>query len=291
MADRIVTDSRRRPDWPAITAVFVLVIGLTYSDDIVEFLAGADVPPVPDLRWPILAFDMTLLAGTAGVKWHMSDQPRRLSEFLRGLLRSWWAVGAGLVLGIHLLLRLTSAGSGTDAKWAVAGSPSLTLLTNATFVLAMGLLLVSALADQTRSPGWILPVVIGTFVAQLASALWYPVIDHGSGCADNVSSEYFNGMVQVLPVFLVTLGLEVNYLRNTRAIRDPGKRAVSVLTVILLCAAEVFAFSMLISGGRIRCGRAAAWHEYIAFVTTVHAAAISLATLAWLLLANTGKKT
>lgn len=270
-----------------MTAVFVLVVGLTYSDDVVEFLSGAKGHR--DLRWAILALDVSLVAGTAVLKWRMTDPPEAPGEFFRGLLRSWWAVGAALVLGIHLLLRLTSDRSGSTIRWAVADSPWLTILTNAAFVSAMGLLLVSALADQTRSPGWIVPVIIGTSIAQFASALWYPVIDNGSGCADHVSTEYFNGMVQVLPVFLVTLGLEVNYLRNTRAIRDPGKRAVSVLTVILLCAAEAFAFSMLVSGDRIRCGRAATWHEYIAFVTTVHAAAISLATLAWLLLANTAK--
>ena len=290
MVDRIVSGSQRRPDWPAVTAVFVLVIALTSSDDIVEFFAEADGSRPTDLRWPILVLDLALVAGTAVLKWHMAAQPRRLREFLSGLFRSWWAVGAALVLGIHLLLRLNRPGPGPGSEWAVADSASLTLLTNAVFVLAMGLLLVSALTTEAGSRGWILPIVIGTFVAQLASALWYPVIDRGSGCAENVSSEYFNGMVQVLPVFLVTLGLEVNYLRVTKAIREPGKRAVSVLTVILLCTAEAFAFSMLISGDRIRCGRAASWHEYIAFVTTVHAAAISLATLAWLLLATNRRR-
>jgi hypothetical protein len=47
----------------------------------------------------------------------------------------------------------------------------------------------------------------------------------------------------------------------------------------------VLAFSMLAKGERVTCGMAATWHEYLAFVITVHAAAISLATLAWLLLA------
>ena len=283
MADHLVSDSRRRPDWAAVTAVFVLVLGLTYSDDVVEFVVHRSGDHHRDLRWPIFALDVVLVAGTAVLKWHMTSEPRRLPDFLRSLARSWWAVGAALVLGIHLVLRLMSDGPGPGARWAVGDSAFLTILTNAAFVVAMGLMLVAALTEKAGPPGWILPVVIGTFVAQLASALWYPVIDNGSGCADNVSSDYFNGMVQVLPVFLVTLGLEVNYLRNTRAIREPGKRAVAVLTVILLCTAEGLAFSMLISAGRVRCGGAAAWHEYISFVATVHAAAISLATLAWLL--------
>ena len=57
MVDRIVSGSQRRPDWPAVTAVFVLVIALTYSDDIVEFFAEADGSRPTDLRWPILVLD------------------------------------------------------------------------------------------------------------------------------------------------------------------------------------------------------------------------------------------
>ena len=217
----------------------------------------------------------------------MTPQPRRFGEFLQGLIRGLWPIGAAIVLMVHLLL-VTTAPPGHD--WAVAGSPWLTLSATVAFVAAMGLLLVSALGPGSAPRGWILPVVIGTFVVQLASAMWYPVIDVDRACTGDVSTEYFNGMVQVLPVFLVTLGLEVNYLRHSNSIRTPGPRAVAVMTVILLCVAEALAFSMLVRGGKISCGWAADWHEYIAFVATVHAAAISLATLAWLLLASTRRR-
>jgi hypothetical protein len=280
MADQSVTTSGRRSDWPAITAVFILVIGFTYSDDIVEFFAGAGGVPVS--RWAIVALDILLVGGSAVLKWHMTPAPRHFGTFLRSLLQGLWPIGAAMVLVIHLML-VTTPAPGRD--WAVAGSAWLTLLTTTAFVVAMGLLLVSALGDGSAPKGWIVPVVIGTFVVQLASALWYPVIDVDRACDGDVSSEYFNGMVQVLPVFLVTLGLEVNYLRNSNAIRAPGQRAVAVMTVILLCVAEGLAFSMLIKGDKIICGPAADWHEYTAFVATAHAAAISLATLAWLLLA------
>lgn len=287
MADHSVSAARSRSSWAAIAAVFALVIGFTYSDDFVEFFAEASGRKYVDLRWAILTLDVALIAGTALLKWSVTGHTRQTRLFLSKLFRGWWAVGAGLVIAIHLMLLTTP---GPPRGWAIANSPWLTLLTNAAFVSAMGMMLASALTGD-GAKGWILPVLIGTFVAQLASALWYPVIDSGSGCADNISSEYFNGMVQVLPLFLVTLGLEVNYLRINKAFRDPGQRAVSVLTVLLLCSAEALAFSMLVKGNRVACGMAATWHEYIAFVITVHAAAISLATLAWLLLASPRKQT
>ena len=280
MIDHAVSAGGRRSDWPAIAAVFVLVIGFTYSDDIIEFFAEAAGVPVS--RWAIVALDISLVGASAVLKWHMTPQPRHLGTFVHGLLRGLWPIGAALVLITHLILLTTPP---PERDWAVAGSAWLTLLATASFVAAMGLLLVSALGESSAPRGWIVPVLIGTFVVQLASALWYPVIDIDRACDGDVSSEYFNGMVQVLPIFLVTLGLEVNYLRYHNAIRAPGQRAVAVTTVILLCVAEAFAFSMLVKGDKISCGPAADWHEYFAFVATVHAAAISLATLAWLLLA------
>lgn len=276
--DRVQTS----PDWPAVTAVFALVIGFTYSDDLVEFIADVTGGTFTRWRWLVVAIDLGLVAGTAALKWHMTRPRPDAGEFLRRLFSGWWALGAALVIGIHLLLLGTAS---PGHRWSVADSAWLTLLTNAAFVTAMAVLLVSALGGSSKSRGWIIPVVIGTFVVQMASALWYPVIDVDRGCAGEISTDYFNGMVQVLPVFLITLGLEVNYLRGVKGIREPGQRAVPVLTVIVLCVAEALTFSILVRIGSKACGVAAVWHEYIAFVATVHAAAISLATLAWLLLA------
>lgn len=284
MADDTLSDARYNGS-AAVIAVFVLVIGFTYSDDVIEFWAHVAGGRLADLRWSVFLLDVLLVVGAALLKWYIAPGPREPASFVRSLLRGWWIVGAGLVLLIHLLLATTATAA--DAHWAVADSAGLTFLTNAAFVAAMSLLLLSALGDR-GSRSWILPVAIGTFVAQSASAMWYPVIDQGNNCADNISPDYFNGMVQVLPVLLVTLGLEVNYLRNTNTIREPGQRAVAILTVILLCVAEAMAFSMLTKGHRVTCGAAATWHEYTAYLITVHAAAISLATLAWLLLANSG---
>jgi hypothetical protein len=269
----------KRADWAAVTAVFALVLGFTYSDDLVEFAVDLSGGAAADWRWAVIGLDIALVAGTALLKWHMTAPPRDGRTFLRALLSGWWVLGAALVTVLHLMLLFGPRGE----RFAVADSGLLTIATTAGFVAAMGLLLVSALGGSSASRGWIVPVVIGTFVVQIASALWYPLIVDDGGCADNVSQQYFSGMVEVLPLLLVTLGLEVNYLRG-RGIREPGQRAVPVLTVVLLCVAEALAFSMLVKNGEPACGVGARWHEYVAFVATVHAAAISLATLAWLLL-------
>ena len=45
----------------------------------------------------------------------------------------------------------------------------------------------------------------------------------------------------------------------------------------------LLAFSMMVKADIPRCGMAAVWHEYIAFVFTAQSMAIGLTTLVWLL--------
>ena len=64
-------------------------------------------------------------------------------------------------------------------------------------------------------------------------------------------------------------------------------RAAPILTVVWLRLAEGLAFSMQVKTDAVHCGVAAVWHEYTAFVVTVQATAIALATLVWLLVSDT----
>ena len=290
---------RRPADWPGILAAFVLVIGFTYSDDMIEFVLGAAHANVPGKRWMILAVDLLLIAGAAVLKKRITVSAATGEQvpwgvFVRQLVRGWWAAGAVLVIALHLVLAGTASWRGRLGTTAAVG---INLSGSLLFVVAMSLVLMSVFdgdvttVDHRRGGGrtrhdWIIPLAVGTFVAQAASVLWYPIIDTNEGCANEIDPDWFSNMVQVIPLFLVTLGIEMNYLRRTAAIRHPGLRAAPVITVLLLCIAEGLAFSMLVKSHETHCGFAAVWHEYISFVFTVQATAISLATLVWLLLAN-----
>ncbi len=277
----------RRSDWDEIAAVFSLVIGFTYSDEVVEFVTDINGASYADWSWLVAVIDVVLVAATAWLKWDMTPRPKSAGPFLRRMLTGRWGLGAAIVIGLHLVLLAIPRVPGQ--RWAVLDSPWLTLLASGVFVGAMGLLLVSALGGgRETSSGWIVPVLIGTMVAQWSSVLWPPLIDAHDGCANDVSIDFFNAMVQVLPLFLVTLGLEVNYLRGAKTALEPGQRAVPVMTVILLCLAEALTLSILVKADNENCGAGAVWHEYVTFIITVHAASIGLATLAWLLMASPG---
>lgn len=273
---------------PALLAVAAMVIGFTYTDDIVEFALTITGAGVIGWRWFVVAIDLALLAGAAYLKWRIARQSEpglRWRRFQPRLLRSWWALGTVLVLVLHLIVIIVAGTKEHLPLWS-------SLLVSAVFVAAMGLVLASVL-DTDATPGigwsrhgWTVPLVIGTFVVQAASTLWFPVIDSNTSCANEISTDFFTQMVQVIPVLLITLGLEMGFLRWRNTVMRPADRAAPLLTVLLLCLAEGLAFSMLVQTDVRHCGVAAVWHEYISFVVCVQATAIGLATLAWLLIAD-----
>lgn len=269
-------------DLPALAAAFLLVVGFTFSDDAVEFLldlTGNSALAAGDRQWLVLVADLALVLLTAVLKWRISKSWR-----MNGL----WALGALLVIVSHLVLILTAerrAGLGDIA------SVGINLAGSAVFVGAMIMLMIATLSDGPASRSWIIPLAVGTFAVQIASALWYPVINVNEGCAGEVSSAFFADMNNTNVVLLLTMTIELNQLRRNAREGDPGTRVAPVFTVLLICMALALAFSVLVKADSAPCGLAAVWHEYIAFVVNIQALAIGLSTLIWLYLANVGDST
>jgi hypothetical protein len=277
-----VTTSETVVNRSAVAAVFLMVLGLTYSDDVVEFVSVLTGHGPGFHHGIVFLVDCLLVLAAAVLKWRIMrrvDPAAALGrrEFMPVLLRSWWAVGAALLVAVHVVTAVLGLSLGVK------------LVGSAFFAVAMGLVLVGALdTTGTRAGaaanGWIVPLVTGTLVVQTATALWFDVISIAGDCADEIATDFFAQMVQVIPLLLITLGLEMNVLRRNRALHTPGQYAAPVLTVLMLCLAELLAFSMLVAANRIGCGVAAVWHEYVAFAVCVQATSIALATVVWLLL-------
>ncbi|ORB51815.1 hypothetical protein BST42_16795 [Mycolicibacterium rhodesiae] len=266
-----------------MAAVFALVICFTFSDDIVEF--GLDVTGHRFSGagpWLVLATDCLLVAATAALKWRIEQAPRQV--FVRQLIGSRWALGAAIVVVTHLLSISTAT---HRANLGVVQSIWLSMLFSLLFVAAMALLLTSALGEKSIWRSWVLPMIVGTVVVQVASALWYPVIDVEKGCANDISSTYFSDMTNIIAIVLLTVGVELAYVRRTAGTTDPGRRVAPVFTVLWLCVGLALAFTMLVKADLgPHCGLAAVWHEYIAFVVTAQALSIGLTTVLWLLVTD-----
>lgn len=292
----------------ALILVFVWVIVFTYSEDIVDAIedvtdaVGRSRFPEWLWAWMPLVLDVVLILASSPLKRRIAK-----SDGDGDRLWGWWTAGALLTVGTHVMLIF--AGSHAVNRTTLW----LHLLAMFLYIVAMGILLTSTInADpmtlfsprlrDERPRDWsrthsTLPLIVGTFFAYIATPLWYPVItphtapigepaDHG--CPPLIDPQYFAQMAQVIPVLLVTLGIEFNYVRQSETVREPIQRAAPILTVILLCIAEGLAFSALVK--KDACGLGAAWLEYIALVVTVQATAIGLATLVWLLLTSAARQ-
>lgn len=276
----------RDPDAAALIAAFMLVVGFTFSDDIVQFFLDMTGHGTSAARpWLVFTLDLLLVFAAAVLKWRISGGGS-LSGFVRRLVTGAWGVGAVLVLVDHMILIATA---GHRSALGDVASVWINLLASLVFVTAMVILLWSALGDHAAGRSWLIPLAIGTFVVQVAKVLWYPVIDVGTGCAEDVSFEYFALMAHILPVILLALGVETNFVRRGAAAPDLGRRVAPVLTIVLLSVALGLAFSMLVKAHMTPpCGPAAVWHEYISFVVTAQAMAIGLSTLVWMMLTGMG---
>lgn len=272
-------------DAVAVFAVFLLVIGVTYSGDIVEFAYAGAGSTVQGPRWLIAVIDIGLILSALPLQRYMlarANPERQLDwqEFAAIVARSWWPVGMALMVVVHVAMTFTPRMLWVD------------LLGTLLSTIAMTFALVAALdisAGGRRGLGnsWIVPISAGTLVVQVASVLWFPVINVKGDCADTISPEFFSQMVQVIPMLLITLGIELGYLRRARGAMTPGERAAPILTVVLLSVAEALTFSMLVADDRLKCGLIVTLQEYAAFVVSIQATAVALATVVWLLFANT----
>ena len=104
-------------------------------------------------------------------------------------------------------------------------------------------------------------------------------------CHGAISPVFFQQIVEVLPVLLLTLGVEFNYFR--RIFTDAGQRAATAATVTVLAVGLVGGLSTLPWDGQ-GCGDVlSGWHEYFAFLFAVQAVFTGLVTLVWLLISST----
>jgi hypothetical protein len=290
-------DTTRRGTGLALLAIVIIFGALAW---------GADFAPNVSL-WVFLVVDFFLLA-------LLLVPTLRLQQLLLGgrdwgLLR-WWGVGAGLLLALDVSVAVAiPQGAGPIFGNLLAYVVSYAIL----FAAAVGASPWRVLTRKGRASdpeGWrrflpAVPLLIGTYAAYAGgSGIFYGLdltavrsiteatqVARRPGvtgpvealCVGAVKPEYFAQVSQIIPLLLVALGLERRFFE--RLMREPVQRALTIFTVLLLCAGEAVAITML-PGGNQGCGRVLPYRlEYAAFMVTLSACFIALATLLWALVA------
>lgn len=93
-----------------------------------------------------------------------------------------------------------------------------------------------------------LPLVVGVGVSFVAGSLWDDLRCSNPECSpvNEVNGEFFAQMAQVLPLLLIALLLESEFLKPQKA-EPASRRAIAVYTVLVLVVAEALVFSALAS--------------------------------------------
>lgn len=294
---------------PAFGVIVLLLFGFAFSEEMVTAVLeafGRDDSAAPII---VIAVDAVILLAVGVLKRTID----RIDGGAPGLW-GWWWTGAVVILLCDVVLSLLSDHPPMWVDQLLAVLLALAMgLVLVSSLNADPLTLVSARKRAEMPLDWqrvraVVPLVIGSYAAYAGAALWWdarsvdvmreldpaiaaeaqniPLPLRGQfyvfSCWGAVSPRYFDQMAYVIPMLLVTLGIEAGFFR--RRLRDPIQRVSTGVAVMVMSLGLVGALSTLPWEG-LGCGQVLSkWHEYIVFVLTLQGLFIGLATLVWQLL-------
>jgi hypothetical protein len=311
---KIHRETSNRPAHPeraVFGVVFVMLLAFTHSQELVTGLFKVIGHGHHDQwRASLVVVDVLLLAAVGMMKRSITrsdgDAPR---------LWRWWWVGFGLLIVLDVILYVIPTPLALNVVLSTAYAACLGFLMAAS-LNADPLTLFSVTRRLSLTNDWrrvraIVPLILGTWACYIAATTFVDFFDVDTVreldsalaadvdamplpeqlgalsqlCQGAISPGFFQQVVSVLPLLLLTLGVEFSYFRQT--LIDPTQRAVTAATVTIMSAGLVFALSTLPWDGE-GCGDVlSGWHEYLTFVLSVQGIFTGLATLVWLLISST----
>ncbi len=314
--DHSVALARHRRDLAVIAVVFLLFFTFSYSEDFVfVVLESTGRDQVTGWFVGLVGFDATVLGLTGLMKRfiaHADGEPPRLWR--------WWWTSFAAVIGVDVFLVLLPE---EHPLWVdFSASVALAALMGIVMMVSLNadpLTLFDGGRRSAEPTQWararaVVPLVIGTLACFLAATAFDDFFDldtvrvldpeteaqvaamplperlgaWATLCEGAVSPAFFQQVVTLIPLLLLTLGVEFNFFR--RALEEPAQRAAAAATVALMAIGLSLAVSTLPWADTGCGGVLGYWHEYLTFVVSVQGVATGLATLIWLLVANTSDR-
>lgn len=304
------TRTRSTLDGAVFGVVFVMLFAFSYSEQLISGLFRV-LGRGDHGEWQIVvvAVDTVALAVVGVMKRAVTradgDRPR---------LWGWWWTGFAILIAIDIQRSISPVSIRVGLLVSTIYAATMGLIM-AVSLNADPLTLISSARRAALPTDWVrvravVPLVLGTWACYLAATAFVDYFDLDAVrvldpvmaaaveemplterlavtsqiCTDAVSPAFFQHVVGVIPLLLLTLGVEFNYFR--RALTDSAQRAATAATVSVLAAGLVLALSTLPWDGE-GCGDVlSGWHEYVTFVVAVQGIFTGLATLVWLLVAS-----
>jgi hypothetical protein len=312
-ADHSAALKRHRRDRAVLAVVFLLLFAFSYSEDLVfAVLEATGRDHVAGWLVGLIGFDVAVLTVVGLLKRAIGRADHDPSRLWR-----WWWFSFAAVVCIDVFLVLLPE---DHPLWIdLASSAALAIIMGLLMMVSLNgdpLTLFSGARRSAEPTDWarvraVFPLVIGTFACYIAATAFDDFFDLDTVrvldpemeaevaamplaeqlgalatlCEGAVSPAFFQQVVAVVPLLLLTIGVEFNFFR--RALNEPAQRAAAAATVAVMAIGLALAVSTLPWADTGCGGVLAYWHEYLTFVVSVQGVATGLATLMWLLVAST----
>jgi len=311
-ADHSAVLARHRRDRAVLAVVFLLLFAFSYSEDFVfAVLQATGHEHVAGWLIGLVGFDAAVLAVVGLLKRAIARADDEAPRLWR-----WWWISFAAIVGVDVFLVFLPEG---HPLWIdLVSSVALATLMGILMMVSLNgdpLTLFSRVRRSAEPTDWarvraVVPLVIGTLACYIAATAFNDFFDLDTVrvldpemeaevgampiaeklealatlCEGAVSPAFFQTVVKVIPLLLLTIGVEFNFFR--RALDEPAQRAAAAATVALMSIGLSLAVSTLPWADTGCGGVLGYWHEYLTFVVSVQGVATGLATLIWLLVAS-----
>jgi hypothetical protein len=311
-ADHSAVLARHRRDRAVLAVVFLLLFAFSYSEDFVfAVLQATGHEHVAGWLIGLVGFDAAVLAVVGLLKRAIARADDEAPRLWR-----WWWISFAAIVGVDVFLVLLPE---DHSLWIdLVSSVALATLMGILMMVSLNgdpLTLFSRARRSAEKTDWarvraVVPLVIGTLACYIAATAFNDFFDLDTVrvldpemeaevgampiaeklealatlCEGAVSPAFFQTVVKVIPLLLLTIGVEFNFFR--RALDEPAQRAAAAATVALMSIGLSLAVSTLPWADTGCGGVLGYWHEYLTFVVSVQGVATGLATLIWLLVAS-----
>ena len=311
-ADHSAVLARHRRDRAVLAVVFLLLFAFSYSEDFVfAVLQATGHEHVAGWLIGLVGFDAAVLAVVGLLKRAIARADDEAPRLWR-----WWWISFAAIVGVDVFLVLLPE---DHSLWIdLVSSVALATLMGILMMVSLNgdpLTLFSRVRRSAEPTDWarvraVVPLVIGTLACYIAATAFDDFFDLDTVrvldpemeaevgampiaeklgalatlCEGAVSPAFFQTVVRVIPLLLLTIGVEFNFFR--RALDEPAQRAAAAATVALMSIGLSLAVSTLPWADTGCGGVLGYWHEYLTFVVSVQGVATGLATLIWLLVAS-----
>jgi hypothetical protein len=235
--------------------------------------------------WQLLAFDTALTLGIIFGAWRFRE--RYWVRFSRRKLWIWSSVVVVGNLALDALPYRDFQEQYHDLAvlwFNLLMDVGYLILTAILLAVILGIAPMSLLRRTRDRQEWeryriLLPLLVGTFAAWVGGELWdFGLANPQNWNQQHVGTEFFAQLSQVIPLLLVALAIEANFFKLQ--MRGNTQRAVTIVTVAMMCLGEILVLSVLVLGDAAY-RSLDGWHEFIAFVLGLEAVLVGLATLIW----------